>query len=57
MRASRELQDGYTEIDGVLHHQELSFEPEIISTKIISQHYNNSLAGHFGVDKTRELIV
>ena len=29
---------------------------EIIQTKIISQHHNDPPAGHFGVDKTRELI-
>ena len=48
--------DGYEEVDGVLHHQGLLFVPEIIQTKLISRHYNNLLAGHFGIDKTRELI-
>ena len=30
--------------------------PEIIWTELISRHYNNPLADHFGIDKTRELI-
>ena len=30
--------------------------PEIIWTELISQHHDNSLAGHFGINKTRELI-
>ena len=51
-----EPQDEYKEIDGVLHYQRLSFVPEVIQTKIINRHHNNPLAGHFGVDKTRELI-
>ena len=30
IRATREPQDGYEEVDGVLHHQGLPFVPEII---------------------------
>ena len=30
--------------------------PEIIQTKLISQHYNNSLADYFGINKMGELI-
>ena len=48
--------DGYKEIDGVLHHQGLPFVPEVIRTELISRHHDDPLAGHFGIDKTRELI-
>ena len=30
--------------------------PGIIRTKLISHHHDDPLAGHFGIDKTRELI-
>ncbi len=43
-------------MDGVLCHQGLPYMPEIIRTKLISRHYDDRLAGHFGIDKTQELI-
>ena len=55
IRAER-LKSGYEEVDGVLHHQGLPFVPETIRTELISRHHNDSLAGHFGIDKTRELV-
>ncbi len=30
--------------------------PKIVRTKLISRHHDDPLAGHFGIDKTRELI-
>ena len=30
--------------------------PKIVCSKLISKHYDNPFASHFGVDKTRELI-
>ena len=48
--------DGYEDVDGVLHHQGLPFVPEVIRTELISWHHDDPLAGHFGIDKTRELI-
>ena len=30
--------------------------PEIICSKVISRHHDDLLAGHFGIDKTRELV-
>ena len=48
--------DGYEDVDGVLHHQELPFVPKIIRTELISRYYDDLLAGHFGIDKTKELI-
>ena len=43
-------------IDGMLHHQGLSYIPEIIRTKLISRHYDNPLVGNFVIEKTHELI-
>ncbi len=40
----------------MLHHQSLPYIPKIIRSELISRHHDNSLEGHFGVDKTRELI-
>ena len=50
------LKDSYKETEGVLHHQELSFVPKVIWTELISRHHDDPLAGHLGIDKTRELI-
>ena len=50
------LKNGYKEVDGVLHHQELPFVLEIIQTELISQHYANRLAKHFGIDKTKKRV-
>ncbi len=40
----------------MLHHQGLPYVPEIVRTELISRYYDNPLASHFGIDKTRELI-
>ena len=40
----------------MLHHQALPYVPELIKTKLISRHYDDLLAGHFGIEKTQELI-
>ena len=50
------LRGVWEEIDGVLHREGLPYLPEIIKTEIISRHYDDLLAGHFGVEKTRKLI-
>ena len=46
----------YKEIDEVLHYQRLLFVPEIIQTKLISQHYDDLLVRYFGIDKTKDLV-
>ena len=56
IRATRELQEGWKDSNGVLQHQGLLFVPEIIRTKLISRHHNDPLARHVGIDKTKELI-
>ena len=51
------LKDGWKDIDGLLHHQGLSYVFKIIRIEQISRHHNNPLVGHFGVEKTGELVV
>ena len=56
LRAEQPVKDGWKDINGVLYHQGLSYISEIIWTELISRHYNNLLAGHVGIKKTRELV-
>ena len=51
------LKEGWEEINRVLRREGFPYLPEIIRTEIISRHYNDPLVGHFGVEKTRELVV
>ena len=46
----------YKELDGVLYYQGLPFVPKVIQTEIISWHHDNLLVGHFGIDKTKNLV-
>ena len=55
-RAKQLVKDGWEDIDGMLHHQGLPYVPEIIRTKLISRHYNDLLAGHFGIKKTCKFV-
>ena len=55
IRAER-LKIAYKEVDGVLYHQGLFFVLETIWIELISWHYDELLAGHFGISKIRELI-
>ena len=45
-----------TEVEGVLHYQDLPYLPEIIKTEIISKHHDNLLVDHFGIKKTWGLV-
>ena len=47
---------GWEDADGVLHYQGLPYVPEIIRAKLISRHHDDPSAGHFGIEKTRELV-
>ena len=53
---AEQLVKDWQDIDGVLHYQGLSYVSEIIWTKFISSHHNALPAGHFGIEKTRELL-
>ena len=46
----------YQDIDRMLYHQGLLFVPKVIWMEFISRHYNNLLAGHFGIKKICELL-
>ena len=61
LRANQQLdqqlgQQGWDDINGVLHHRGLPYVLEIIRTEFISWHHDDLLAGHFGIKKTYELI-
>ncbi len=50
------LKNGWEDIKVVLHRESLLYLPEIIRTEIISRHHDDPLVGHFGIEKTRELV-
>ena len=41
----------------MLHHQSLSYISEIIQIELISRYHNDLLVGHFGIKKSRKLVV
>ncbi len=53
---SEGLPKSWENIKQVLHYQGLPYIPKVIHLKLISRHYNDLLAGHFGIEKTRKLI-
>ena len=53
---AEKLDGNWEDFDGILHHQDLPYVLKIIRTKLISRHYDDPLAGHFGIEKTRELV-
>ncbi len=53
---SEELPEGWKNIEQVLHYQSLSYVPKVIHLELISRHYNDPLAGHFGLEKTCKVI-
>ena len=50
------LPEGWKNVEGGLQFQGLPYVPEIIRFEVISCHHNDPLVGHFGIDKTRELV-
>ena len=55
LRAGQLAKD-WQNINGMLHHQGLSYVPEIIRAELISRYHNDPLAGHFCIEKIHELI-
>ncbi len=41
----------------MLHYQDLPYILKVICSELISRHHEDPLAGHFDIEKTRELIV
>ena len=56
LRGSTGFLEDWEEIEGVLQYQELRYVPENIRSEVISRHHNDLLAGHFGIDKTKEVV-
>ena len=50
------LKDSREDVDKVLHWEGLAYIPEIIRTELINRYHDNSLAGHFDIKKTQELV-
>ncbi len=40
----------------MLHYQGLPYVPKVIRSELISRHHDDPVVGHFGIEKTRELI-
>ena len=53
---ARGFPEGWEDVEGVLQYQGLPYVPEIIRSKVISRHHDDPFAGHFVIDKTRELV-
>ncbi len=53
---SEALLKGWEDIEQGFYYQDLLYVPKIICLELISRHHDNSLAGHFGIETTRELI-
>ncbi len=53
---SKRLPEGWEDIEQVLHYQGFLYVPKVIRSELISKHHDNSLVGHFGIEKTRLLI-
>ncbi len=53
---SEGLPEGLEDIEQMLHYQGLPYVPKVIRSELISRHHDDPLAGHFGIEKTRELI-
>ncbi len=53
---SKGLPEGWEDIKQVLYYQSFPYVPKVICSKLISKHYDNSLANHFSIENTWELI-
>ncbi len=53
---SKGLSKDWEDIKQVLHYLGLLYVPKTIRSELISKHHDDLLAGHFGIEKTCELI-
>lgn len=51
-----QLSEGWEDIEQMLYYQGLLYVLKVIGLELIIRHCNNLLAGHYGIEKTRELI-
>ncbi len=54
---SEGLPEGWEDIEQMLHYQGFPYVPKVICSELINRHHDDPLAGHFGIEKTRELII
>lgn len=52
----KDLPEGWKDVKDIFYYQSILFVPKIICLKIISRHYNNPLAGYFGIKKARKFV-
>ncbi len=50
------LPEGWKDTKQVLHYQDVLYVSKVSCSELISRHHDNPLAGHFSIEKTRELI-
>ena len=53
---AEKLGGNWKDSNRILYHQGLLYILEIIKTELISRHHDDPLAGHFGIEKTQELV-
>ena len=53
---AEKLGGNWEDSDRILHHKGLLYILKIIRTELISRHNNDPPAGHFGIEKTQELV-
>ena len=56
LKGSVDLSEDWENIEGVFQYRGLPYVPEIIRSGVISRYHDDPLGGHFGIDKTQELI-
>ncbi len=53
---SKGLSESWEDIKQVLYYQGHLYVPKVIRSELISRHHDDPLVGHFGIEKTCELI-
>ncbi len=56
LRSEQVLPEGWEDIKQALYCQGFLYVPKVIRSELINRHHNNPLVGHFGIEKTFELI-
>ncbi len=56
LRSEQVLLKGWEDIKQVFHYQGLPYVLKVIHSELINRHHDDLIAGHFGIEKTWELI-